>query len=152
MKKLLILLLSICIYGCATPPGAKMLVECKTPVDLNTKGPALVGIGYGMNMTSIPVDALQFTDANIASNVAVQMVRAAKAGTDTVQVTARVVNCTDDAIRVRARTSFMDKNQLPTEPASAWRVLFLPPRATTIYQEFSTSTKVSNYLIELGKE
>lgn len=152
MKKIAICFTTLVLIGCASKPGVKMLVECKTPVDINTKGPALVGQGYGLKMTDIPLDALQFTDAAVASSVAVQAVRAVRSETDTVQVTARVVNCTDKQIAVRARTSFMDDKQIPTEPTSAWRVLFLAPRATTVYREFSTSTKVSHYLIELGKE
>ena len=152
MKKILVLLLLVTAYGCANKPGVKMVVECKTPVDINTRGPALVGEGYGLKMTSIPLDALQFTDATIASSVAVQAIRATRSATDTVNVTARIVNCTDKPINVRARTSFMDKNQVPTEPVSAWKILFLSPKATTVYQELSTTDNVSHYLVELGKE
>lgn len=152
MKKNLVLLIAILVVGCANKPGVKMLVECKTPVDVNTKGPALVGQGYGLKMTGIPLDALQFIDGSVASSVAVQTIKATRSPTDTVQVTARVVNCTDNPISVRARTSFMDAKQIPTEPTSAWKILFLSPRATTVYQEFSTSTQVTHYLIELGKE
>lgn len=152
MKKIIVTLMAITVYGCATKPGIKMLVECKTPVSINIKGPALVGQGYGLEMTPIPIDALQYTDGSVASSVAVQAVRATRSATDTVQVTARVVNCTDKPISVRARSSFMDEKQIPTEPTSAWKILFLSPKATSIYQEFSISTNVSHYLIELGKE
>lgn len=152
MNKNLVLLMAILIVGCANKPGVKMLVECKTPVDINTRGPALVGQGYGLKMTDIPLDALQFTDGSVASSVAVQTVRATRSATDTVHVTARVVNCTDNPISVRARTSFMDEKQIPTEPTSAWKILFLSPRATAVYQEFSTSTQVTYYLVELGRE
>ena len=123
MNKFIVTLMALVVCSCATKPGVKMLVECKTPVSINTKGPALVGEGYGLEMTAIPIDALQYTDGTVASTVAVQAVRAARSETDTVQVTARIVNCTDKTISVKARTAFMDKNQIPTEPTSAWKTL-----------------------------
>lgn len=151
-RLILICAFATLILGCANKPGVKMLVECKTPVDINTRGPALVGEGYGLKMTNIPLDALQYTDATVASSVAIQAVKATRSETDTVLVLARLVNCTDETLTVRARTSFMDQNQFPTEPVSAWKTLFLAPRATTNYQEYSTSKNVGHYLIELAKE
>ena len=126
------------------------VVGCSTPIDSIRKGPALVGLDYGMHMTSIPLDAIQFGDADLARRIAIQMVHANRTPTNTVHVAARLVNCGDRPLTVRMRTSFMNGDQLPTEPTSAWRTLILPPRATTVYEENSTSVDVNYYLIELA--
>lgn len=139
------------VAGCANQQP-KLLVECKSPIDVARKGSALVGQEYGIQMSPIPLDALQFTDADVAHSVAVQAVRATRTPADTVQVTARLVNCTDKPMVVRARTSFMDATQLPTEPVSAWRIIPMPARATSVYQENSASVNVAHYLVELAKE
>ena len=43
--------------------------------------------------------------------------------TDTVQVVARMVNCTGETVSIEARSSFMNNAQIPTEPDSAWKTV-----------------------------
>ena len=139
-------------FGCATVPD--QVVTCKYPEGPRTiKGPALVGQEYGIQMSAIPLDAVQFTDNRVAFAVAVQGLHAARTPADTVQVTARLVNCTDTPLAVKARTSFMKTTQAPTEPPSAWRTVFLRPRSTGTYTESSVGrSEVANYLIEIGPD
>lgn len=137
--------------GCATDvPDA--VVECSVPKGrLTAKGPALVGHEYGMKMTPIPLDAVQFTEQRIANSVAVQALYASRTPTETVEVIARFVNCTEQPIALRARTSFLRSSQAPSEPISAWQTVHLHPKATAIYTEKSIGrTEVTNYLIELA--
>lgn len=147
--------------GCAqTQPVSRPVVECSTPVWAQARGtpapgepgnPALVGKEYGMAMTPIPLDAVQFTDRALAERVAIQSVAARRTPTETVQVSSRFVNCTDRAVNMKARTSFMDANQAPTEPISAWRTVIIQPRATAVYQENSIGRgAVSHYLVEIA--
>src|SRR5690349_3393090 len=91
--------------GCVNVPDA--VVECSVPKARPApKGPALVGHEYGMKMSPIPLDAVQFTEQRIANSVAVQALYASRTPAETVQVTARFVNCTEEPIAIRARTSF----------------------------------------------
>ena len=139
--------------GCATDvPDA--VVQCAVPKSRPApKGPAMVGHEYGMKMSPIPLDAVQFTEQRIANTVAVQALYAARTPTQTVQVTARFVNCTGQPIAVRARTSFLQASQAPSEPASAWQTVVLSPKATGIYTESSIGRgEVAHYLVELAGE
>ena len=144
------------ITGCASVetnvPNA--VVNCGIPAGRAApKGPALVGQEYGMVMSAIPVDAVQFTDQRIANTVAVQALFAARSPTETVQVTARFVNCFDHPVAVRVRTSFMRNNLAPSEPTSAWQTVILRLRATGTYSENSTGrTEVAHYLLEIASE
>ena len=147
--------LTLTISGCVTVDGVPdAVVKCAVPAARPaSKGPALVGEQYGMSMSAIPVDAVLFTDQAIANTVAVQALYAARAPTETVQVTARFVNCADHPVAVRARTSFMRANQAPSEPVSAWQTVIVRPRATGIYTENSVGrAEVASYLIEIAAE
>ncbi len=154
-------LISLMLAGCAqTQMVSHPVVECSTPSWAQVRGsqspdqkgkPALVGKKYGMAMTPIPLDAVQFTNKPLAETVAVQSVAASRTPTDSVQVTSRFVNCTDTTTNMQVRTSFMDASQAPTEPVSAWRTVIIQPRATAIYQENSIGRgTVTHYLIEVA--
>lgn len=139
------------LAGCQTVvPTEKRVVECRVPDPIALrKGPALVGQPYGLEMTAIPLDAVQFTNASLWEHVAVQHLSAARTPTDTVQVHARLINCTDGPIVIGVRTSFMDESQAPSEATSAWQTVHLRPRSTAQYSESSISTRVRHYLVEV---
>lgn len=139
----------VALAGCETKPKSVM-VECSTPTDKARTGPALVGVQYGMQISPIPINSVLWGDAKAASTVALQSLFAGRTATDTVQVTARFVNCSDESVQLRARTSFMDANQAPAEQPTIWKPVFLAPRATGIYTEMSIRTNVANYLIEIS--
>lgn len=112
-------------------------------------GPALVA-NVPSSMTPIDLDAVQMTDRKLTRRMVVEGLFAQRTPANTLLVTARFVNCTDKPLVVEARSSFMDASQVPTEPNSVWRRVYLPPRATGVYQERSlATTKVAAYLIEL---
>lgn len=129
------------------------ILKCKTwqarrapPV----AGPALVA-NVPRSMTPIDLNAVQFTDKPLTRQVLVEGLFARRTDTDTVEVTARLVNCTDKALQVQARSSFMDVTQAPTEPTSTWTQVFIPPRGTGTYRERSMGREdVKYYLIELA--
>lgn len=152
---------ALILTGCAqTQTVSRPVVECSTPSWAQVQSsaspsqigqPALVGKDYGMAMTPIPLNAVQFTNKALAENVAIQMVVARRTATDSVQVTSRFVNCTDKTINMQVRTSFMDASLVPTEPVSVWRTVFVQPRATAVYQENSIGRgAVAHYLIEVA--
>ena len=115
-------------------------------------GPALVA-NVPRSMTPIDLNAVQMTDRRLGRRMVVEGLWAQRTETDALMVTARFVNCTNTPLVVQARSSFMDRNQMPTEGASMWRTVFIPPRATGTYQERSIGTKnVAAYLIELRSD
>jgi hypothetical protein len=151
------LVVAALIGGCAQPelyiPGnPPLVVQCGIPDPGARPGPALVGLQYGMQMSPLPLNSVQFDGPATASRVAVQNIFAERTVTDTVSVTARLVSCADIPTTVKMRTSFMRANQGPAEGSSAWRVVFLAPRAIAHYTELSTSRDSASYLIEIAAE
>lgn len=129
------------------------VLQCKTKRARKAPhyaGPALVA-NIPRAMTQIDLNAVQFIDRRLTRDVLVEALFARRTATDTLEVTARLVNCTDVPIQIDARSSFLDAAQAPSEPTSAWSRVFLPPRATGIYRETSISRDdVQYYLIELS--
>lgn len=112
-------------------------------------GPALVA-NVPRSMTPIDLNAVQMTDRALWKSVIVEGLFARRTDTDTLEVTARFVNCTKQPIVIQARSNFMDEMQVPTENASVWKTIFISPLATAVYQERSiATTKIANYLVEL---
>lgn len=99
--------------------------------------------------TPIPLESVQFVDKDLRRKVVVQGVMAQKTETDTVEVVARVLNCTDKPLQLQARTSFMSGAMAPLEPTSGWQRLFLQPRALGVYSEKSVSRDPAHYLVEV---
>lgn len=138
--------------GCAPMPGpAPVVSDCSLPATQDRTGPALVGQRYGMAMTPMPLNSVQFSGQDVARAMAVQNLYAARTPTGTVQVSARFVSCLDQPASVRVRTSFMRADTAPAEAPTPWRLVFLEPRATALYSELSVSTDATAYLIEVGR-
>ncbi len=137
--------------GCVVQPP--LVTQCKWPPKGDrTAGPALVGHEYGPQTTPIPLNSVQFSNTATANRLAIQDLFAAHTAANTTAVTARLISCADTVFAVRVRTSFLDESQAPTEPASAWKTVFLQPHLTATYAENSTSRGVANYLIEIMPE
>ena len=112
-------------------------------------GPALVA-NVPRSMTPIDLNAVQMTDRRLWKSVIVEGLFARRTETNTLEVTARFVNCTKEPIVTEARTDFMDAQQVPTEKESAWQRIFLSPLSTKTYQTQSIgTTNVANFLVEL---
>lgn len=142
--------------GCAQVPPAPqdyppVVVSCSTPEQQVRTGPALVGKTYGMAMTALPMNSVQFGSAEVSRSLAIQSLLAERSATDTVQVTARLVSCIDVPAAVRVRTSFLRANTSPAEPVSAWKTVYMEPRATALYTEYSTSRDAASYLVEIAR-
>ena len=112
-------------------------------------GPALVGQGYGMTMTPLPLNSVQFSSKGLSRTMAVQSLYAARTPTNTVEVSARFLSCADKPATVMVRTSFMRASTAPAEAPSAWKTVYLQPRAIAMYSELSVSTDTAIYLIEV---
>jgi hypothetical protein len=111
-------------------------------------GPALVALAPKM-MAPVPLNAFQVIDKEITRKLVVQSITARRTEMDTVQVSARILNCTDEPLRILARTQFMDGAQSSTEPVSAWRLVIIEPQGFGTYAENSIAqSDVAHFLIE----
>ena len=100
--------------------------------------------------TPIPLESVRMLDTHTAKTVMVQSLQARRTGTDTVEVVARVFNCSAEPQNVVARTHFMDATQFESEPASAWTRVMLPAHALSVYSERSIGTaSVGTFVIEM---
>lgn len=141
--------------GCASTPQTRpqALLKCDYKAlkkNATTGGPALTSVVYGA-VKDIPADAVLMSDSTLFHSVMVQHLNTQNTAGGTVQVTARLANCTGAGMSVRARTAFLDQGMAPAEPVSAWRTVFLPAGGMAVYQESSFSTgKAAHYYIELA--
>jgi hypothetical protein len=98
----------------------------------------------------VPLNAVSMTDEEVASRILVQSTGAYRTPTGTLQVVARLVNCTDYPQMVEGRAHFLGEAQMPVGETSAWKRVHLPARAIGHYTETSTDwDRVQSYLIEL---
>lgn len=142
--------LALTVGGCANEPRA--VVECKWPRPGAPAGAALVAQDYDDAMTPIPLNAVQFTGQTLAREVVVQQLSARRTATQTIQVTGRLVNCTDRPIVVSSRLHFMDAKQVPVEDTSTWQRIVMAPRAMAQWQALSMSAQAEHYVVELRAE
>ncbi|WP_235525337.1 MULTISPECIES: hypothetical protein [unclassified Sphingomonas] len=114
-------------------------------------GPALVA-NVPRAMTPVSLDAVQMND-RVWKQVVVEGLFARRTPADTLEVMARIVNCTKAPLAIEVRSSFLDASQYPTEPTSVWRVVHIAPLSMATYQERSIgTTAVAHYLIELRSD
>ncbi len=141
------------LAGCSTPAARpQALLKCDYKAlkrNAPVGGPALSSVAYGA-VEDIPADAVLMSDASLFRSVIVQHLSTATTAGGTVQVTARMANCTGAPLNVRARIAFLDAGMAPVEPVSAWRPVFLPQGGMGVYQESSFSQKATHYYIELA--
>lgn len=149
--------ISILALTCALGAGQagareNRVLKCKPSVARAAPaypGPALVA-NIPRSMTPISLNAVQMTDRKLRRVMLVEGLFAMRTPANTLEVTARFVNCTKNDMVIQARSSFMDKNQIPTEPMSVWRNVVIPAYGTGVYQERSIGAEaVEAYLVEL---
>ncbi|RRN79573.1 MULTISPECIES: hypothetical protein [Pseudoxanthomonas] len=148
-----VLVAVVATAGCSTPAARPQAVlECDYKAlkrNAPSGGPALTAVAYG-SVKDIPADAVLMSDERLFRSVIVQHLSTSTTPGGTVQVTARLANCTAGPLGVRARVAFLDSNMAPVEAVSAWRPVFLPHGGMAVYQESSLSPKATHYYIELA--
>ena len=142
---------TIVLGGCQQEVLRPANLACDFTSYLNAPpaGPVLLEPLPG-TLTPVPLNTVRITDPRIGNKVLVQAVEARRTETGTVEVMARLVNCTDFPLNVQGRTMFLDASNMDAEPPSGWRRVFLSPRALGQYAEKSTDvTRVANFTVEL---
>ena len=145
-KNIYFLIAVLSLTGCAET--RKMVVECEFPSENAPQGPALVAQEYG-RMSPIPLNAIQYVDRSLTEQLVIQSLRTSRTPTNTVKVSARIVNCGDSPLVVGVRTHFFDKDQASTEKETTWHNVVIQPHALGQYSESSLSPNVANYLLEM---
>ena len=101
-------------------------------------------------VTPMPLNAVNITDVAITNKIVVESTNARRNPSGTVEVWARLVNCTDFPLQIEGRIHFLDEMRTPVEQVSAWNRIFLAPRTYGIYSESSTDTnRVRFYYVEI---
>jgi hypothetical protein len=152
MRILIWALGAVAIIG-ATPAFAENQV-LKCHVGVARRAPVVgdtLTANVARSMTPVALDSVQFTDKKLAKSMIVEGIYTRRTETNTVEVMARLVNCTKKPLQVKARASFLDAQQFPTESPSQWRTVFLPPRGFGLFTEKSIGkVDVANFLIEMS--
>lgn len=112
-------------------------------------GAAALVANVPRSMTPIDLNAVMMTDKNVNRKIVVEGLYVRSTEMRTLEVVARFVNCTKEPLSIQVRSNFLTEAQSPAEPVSAWKTVFLSPRATGIYEERSMSAAVGSYLIEV---
>ena len=113
------------------------------------QGPVLVPQVPG-SATPMPLNAVNITDAAITNKIVVQSTNARREANGDISVFARLLNCTDYALQLEARTHFLDGAQIDAEPVTAWTRLHSAAHGLVAYTTRSTAgPAVESYLIEV---
>ena len=101
-------------------------------------------------ITEVPWNSSALLDKTITKKSYVRTAAVHRTATGTVQVRTMVANCTDHDLQIEGRTQFYDADQMPSEPPSAWKRIYLAPRSDSLYEETSLGTDaVHFYFIEV---
>ncbi len=142
------------LAGCYPLNGPTPVVaQCSTPMFGTDARPgaALVGQHYGMQMSPLPLNSVQYDSSETAHAMAVQQLYAERTATNSVRVTARFVSCMDRPQVVRMRTTFLRQSQASAEEPTTWKTVHLTPRGLAQYEELSVSPDAHFYLIEVAR-
>jgi len=160
MQKLLILIIVTLLSACA--PSTRPLPPPVTfPMCDFSKAPfGSAPRGYGAlvpaiidTLHPIALSTVSITDTALLRRVVVQDVKALRKPSGQLNVYARIVNCTDFPIILEARTQYLDRNQIISEPVTGWKRMHLPARTLGNYQESSIMQPMpDSFLIELREQ
>lgn len=92
--------------------------------------------------------AVSVLSPELSKVIGVQDVMTSRTGTGMAAVQTTVQNCSDVDVVLNVRTRFSgDRGQ--TEPPSAWRTVFLPPRGQAVYGESAVSQATSRVAVDI---
>lgn len=104
------------------------------------------------SFSPIPLDQIQILDPTLVPHVMVQSAGAGRSATQTLQLQARFVNCTNEPIAIEARTHFIAPSGASNEPISAWKRVDIPQRGLGVYAESSIgTTQADKFLVEVRR-
>lgn len=129
---LICLMLASCASTQSTPPA---YLGCKTHEQQISEGDA-------------SARAVAVLSPELAKVLGVRQAFPGRTDSGLVNVQATLYNCTDVDVAVQARTHFSGTAGL-SEPDSAWKALFLPPRGQVTYLETAISERTTRVSVEV---
>jgi hypothetical protein len=94
------------------------------------------------------LSAVSVLSPELSRVIGVQEVVTSRTGTGMAAVQTTVQNCSDVDVVLSVRTRFTgDRGQ--TEPPSAWKTVFLPPRGQVVYGESAISQATSRVAVDI---
>lgn len=139
-------------HGCATTQfESDALMDCR---NLKSQLPNTGGSAGSANDAPRKLsreNGIHFLSSETERSLVVLGVDTARTPTQMLLVEARFVSCLDVAATVLVRTSFSRGEATVAGPPSAWKSVYLSPRATAYYSEFSTAPDATGYLIEVTR-
>lgn len=94
------------------------------------------------------LNAVSVLSPELARVIGVHEVVTSRTGTGMAAVQTTVQNCSDVDVVLSVRTRFTgDRGQ--TEPPSAWKTVFLPPRGQAVYGESAVSQSTSRVAVDI---
>ena len=114
----------------------------------NTSGFTLVPMVVGSSAT-IPLDSVLVNSPELGKKVVPIATGGERLPNRTLNVFARIQNCTDEPVNLQARASFYDAMNADAEAPTAWTTIFIPPNSRGMYETSSLSADAASYLIEL---
>lgn len=149
----------IFVSGCSAPikpPPPVTFPVCdfsKAPYGSAPRGYGILVPAIVDTLHPIALSTVSITDTALLRRVVVQDVKALRKTSGHLNVYARIVNCTDFPIILEARTQYLDRNQVISEPVTGWKRMHLPARTLGNYQESSIMQPMpESFLIELREQ
>lgn len=123
MKSLFLAAAVAVLAGCATQSTPPAYVGCVT---------------WDQQAGQANLNSVSVLSPELSKVIGVQDVMTSRTGTGMAAVQTTVRNCSDVDVVLSVRTRFSgDRGQ--SEPPSAWKTVFLPPRGTAVYGESAVS-------------
>ncbi len=126
--------------------AAAMLAGCATT---QTTPPTFAGCRtWDQQAGQANLSAVSVLSPELSRVIGVQEVMTSRTGTGMAAVQTTVQNCSDVDVVLSVRTRFTgDRGQ--TEPPSAWKTVFLPPRGQAVYGESAISQATSRVAVDI---
>ena len=133
------------IRGLASLFMVGMLVACQT----QSTPPIYTGCKTWEQQVGAPqLSAVSVLSPELAKVIGVSEVNTSRTGSGMAAVQTGVYNCSDVDVVLSVRTRFTgDRGQ--SEPPSAWKTVFLPPRGQATYGESAISTATLRVAVDI---
>jgi hypothetical protein len=134
MKRLILATAALAVLaGCATQSTPPTYVGCVT---------------WDQQAGQANLNSVSVLSPELSKVIGVQDVMTSRTGTGMAAVQTTVRNCSDVDVVLSMRTRFTgDRGQ--SEPPSAWKTVFLPPRGTAVYGESAVSQATKAVAVDI---
>jgi hypothetical protein len=126
-----------------------VLAACQTVPTTQSTPPTYAGCKTWEQQTGVAqLAAVSVLSPELAKVIGVSEVSTSRTGTGMAAVQTGIYNCSDVDVVLSVRTRFTgDRGQ--SEPPSAWKTMFLPPRGQVTYGESAVSASTQRVAVDI---